>query len=96
MKWYNPILAPDSLWPVWADTDMIESVDILTLTPDSLWLVLAGTSGLFTMGIRDRLHTGVSNIDHDCEPRLNKVRPQLTATQQSDVAETRQSVVATQ
>ena len=37
MKWYNPILAPDSLWLVWAGTDMSKYVDILTLTPDSLW-----------------------------------------------------------
>ena len=34
MKLYNPV-TPDSLWPVWADTDMSEHVDILTLTPDN-------------------------------------------------------------
>ena len=48
MKWHNPILALDSLWPVWADTDMSMNVDILTLTPDSLWALQADTSGLFT------------------------------------------------
>ena len=53
MKWYNPILTPDSLWPVWADTEMSENVGILTLTPDSLWAVGAETSGLFTTGIRE-------------------------------------------
>ena len=51
VKWHNPILAPDSLWPVWADTDMSENVGMLTLTLDSLWAVQAVTSGLFTMGI---------------------------------------------
>ena len=51
MKWHNPILAPDSLWLVWADTDMFVNVDILTLTPDSLWAVRADTSRLHTMGI---------------------------------------------
>ena len=48
MKWYNPIQTQDSLWPVWADTDMSVNVYILTLTPDSLWVAQAATSGLFT------------------------------------------------
>ena len=62
MKWYNPILTPDSLWPVWADTDMPENVDILTLTLDGLWPVRTGRGGFIyngyprkycTMGILD-------------------------------------------
>ena len=43
MKWVNPMLAPDSLGPVWADTDMYKNVDILTLRLDSLWAVQADT-----------------------------------------------------
>ena len=86
MKWYNPILTLDSLWPVWADTEMSENVNILTLTLDSLWPVRAATSGLFTRVIRETLHTWVSEIDHDREPRLDKTKPWLTATQQSVVA----------
>ena len=50
-KWYNPILTPDSLWLVWATTEVSKNVDILTLTPDSLWPVRAAKSGLFTMDI---------------------------------------------
>ena len=86
MKLYNPILTPDSLWPAWADTGMSENVDIQTLPPDSLWPVRAGTSGLFTKGIRETLHTGVSEIDHGRESQLDKVKPRLTATRQSMVA----------
>ena len=86
MKWYNPILTPESLWLVWADSDMSENVNILTLTPDGLWPVQAATSGLFTMGIRETLHTGVSEINHDREPRLDKAKPRLTATRQRVVA----------
>ena len=86
MKWYNPILTPDSLWLVWADTEMSEHVDILTLTPDSLWPVRSATSRLFTMGIRETMHSRVSEIDHDCEPLLDKVKPWLTPTWQSVVA----------
>ena len=74
MKWYNLRLTPDSLCPVWADTDMSENVDILTLTPDRLWPIRAATSGLFTMGIREWLHTGVSEIDHDRELRLDTAK----------------------
>ena len=47
------ILAPDSLWPVWAENDMYKNVDILTLTPDSLWAVQADTRGLCKIGIRE-------------------------------------------
>ena len=43
--WYNPILTTDSLWPVWADTDMLENVDILTLALDSLWPIQAVRGG---------------------------------------------------
>ena len=57
MKWYNPILTKDSLRLVWADTELSDNVDILPLTPDSLWAVWAATSGLFTMGIQETLHT---------------------------------------
>ena len=53
MKWYNPTLTPDSLWLVWADTELSDNLDILTLTLDRLWPVQAATSGLFTMGIRE-------------------------------------------
>ena len=53
MKLDNPILAPDSLWQVLADTDMYKNVAILTLTPDSLWAVWVDTHGLCTMGIRE-------------------------------------------
>ena len=75
MKWYNTLLTPDSLWPVWADTDMSDHVDILTLTPDSLWPVWAAISGLFTRGIREGVHTELSKIDHEGEPLLDKVKP---------------------
>ena len=44
-KWDNTMLAPDSLWPVWAENDMYKNVDILTLTPDSLWMVRADNMG---------------------------------------------------
>ena len=50
MTWYDPILTPDSLWPVWADTDMLENVDILTLAPDSLWPIRAGRGGFIYIG----------------------------------------------
>ena len=63
MKWDKPMLALDSLWPVWEDTepDMSENVDILTLTPDSLWVVQADNVGYvqwvsendYTQGYRD-------------------------------------------
>ena len=53
MKWDNLMLASDSLWPVWAETDISEHVDILTLTSDSLLAVWADTRGLCIMGIRE-------------------------------------------
>ena len=60
MLQYNPILTPDSLWTVWADTEVYKNVDILTLTPDSLWPVRAAASGLFTMDIRENTaHWGI-------------------------------------
>ena len=74
MKWYNLILTPDSLWPVWADTDMSENVDILTLTLDSLWPVQGARSGLFTSGIREGVHNELSKIDHEHEPQLDKAK----------------------
>ena len=77
MTWYNLILTPHSLWPVWADTDMSENVVILSL---------AQVGSL----------QWVSEIDHDHELWLDKVKPRLSATRQNEVAETQQSVVATQ
>ena len=38
---------------------------------------------------------GILEIDYDREPGPAKARPRLTATQQSEVAEARQSVAAT-
>ena len=82
MEWYNLILTPDSLWLVWADTDMSENVDILTLSIYK-WIIYNDC-------------TGLSKIDYDHELRLDKAKPRCAATQQSKVAATRQSVVVTQ
>ena len=60
MTWYNPILTPDSLWPVWADTDMLETLDILTLAPDSCGPSRQVEVGLFTMVIQENTAQWVS------------------------------------
>ena len=49
----NPILAPDSLWPVWAENAMYKNVDILTLTPDSLLAIQADNMGYIQWVIRE-------------------------------------------